>query len=163
MRERFNDDLYVNRKEAIKVWIWISLGMEQDVSQDSFSFVGLNVNSPSEFISPKRAVLSCIARLLDPLGFINPFTMYVKILFQDLWRIGIEWILPIDLLCKFQKWLSCIMYFQFFVQNYSHDPRNESDVQVEICPGSYTRTGRFVKPPLQLNLQFVCWLWVQFI
>lgn len=88
--------------------------MQWDVSQDCFSFGGLNIKTLIEVASTKRAVLSFIAKLFDPLGLISPFTMYVKVLFQDVWRKGIERdeVLPDDLLHNFQRWLTSMYVFQ---------------------------------------------------
>ena len=40
-------------------------------------------------------VLGFIARLFDPLGLFFSFTIAAKILFQDLWRHGLEWDVPL--------------------------------------------------------------------
>ena len=37
----------------------------------------------------KSVVLSCIACLFDPLGFVTPFALEAKILIQDLWKTGL--------------------------------------------------------------------------
>lgn len=58
------------------------LGMKWLPHNDAFSFDGAGVSD--EFITTKRMVLSYIARLFDPLGLLNPFTMFAKILFQKL-------------------------------------------------------------------------------
>ena len=46
------------------------------------------------------------AKKFDPLGFNSPFVMYAKILFQDLWKLGMAWDdkLPYNLEVKFKKW-----------------------------------------------------------
>lgn len=96
------------KKEAVRV-----LGMVWNVVQDCFSFDCLNSEVPLKLNYTKRAVLSCITRLFDPLGFISPFIMYVKILFQDMWKAGSGWdeVLP-DELYKFQKWFNDISQFK---------------------------------------------------
>ena len=55
----------------------------------------------------KRVVLSFVARLFDPLGFLVPFVMTVKVLFQRLWLNGLEWDDPIpsDEANVFLRWL----------------------------------------------------------
>lgn len=49
---------------------------------------------------------SCQLKLFDPMGFLTPFTMRVKCLFQDMWQRGISWDekLPDDLSQKWQQW-----------------------------------------------------------
>ena len=64
--------------ESIKV-----LGVRWIPSPDDvFTFVGVTI--PDDVLPTKRVVLSCIARLFDPLGFLTPFTMVAKFLFQTL-------------------------------------------------------------------------------
>ena len=65
------------------------LGMKWNPNLDCFLFFGIEVD-PSLVIT-KRVVLSLIARQFDPMGFLNPFVIKLKILFQDLWRLGIDW------------------------------------------------------------------------
>ena len=87
--------------ESVKI-----LGMQWFSSQDCFSFNEVNAGSLIELVPTKRAVLSLIARCFDPLGFVSPFIMVAKILFQDVWRLGLKWdeVLPEELQNKFQKW-----------------------------------------------------------
>jgi len=44
----------------------------------------------------KRSLLSLASRMFDPMGLISPFTVRAKILFQELWRRGLEWDDPLD-------------------------------------------------------------------
>ena len=44
---------------------------------------------PPDVTLMKRVVLSCVARLFDPLGFVSPFTMVAKMLFQELWQTAV--------------------------------------------------------------------------
>ncbi len=109
MVEYFSNKICLDDKEAFKV-----LGMQWKLDKDSFSFTGLNAETPLELISTKRAVLSCIARLFDLLGFLSPFIMYIKIVSQEIWKEGIEWdeVLPDQLLYKFQRWFNSISQFK---------------------------------------------------
>ncbi|XP_064463439.1 uncharacterized protein LOC135374405 [Ornithodoros turicata] len=54
----------------------------------------------------KRFALQAVARIFDPFGFLTPMTTTVKILFQELWRLGIEWDerIPEDLYKGWDKW-----------------------------------------------------------
>ncbi|KAJ7983908.1 hypothetical protein DPEC_G00369930 [Dallia pectoralis] len=54
----------------------------------------------------KRSVLQTSARIFDPIGFLTPFTIRVKCLFQELWERGIGWDeqLPPDLAGKWDQW-----------------------------------------------------------
>ena len=84
--DQFSKEISVKHEKPDFVKI---LGMKWLPHNNSFSFDGVGV--PSESLTTKRLVLSCIARLFDPLGLLNPFTMVVKILFQKLWRISLDW------------------------------------------------------------------------
>ena len=55
----------------------------------------------------KRIVLSAIARLFDPLGFLSPVIMLAKILFQELWKLGLDWdsSIPDHLQREFSEWI----------------------------------------------------------
>lgn len=65
------------------------LGLRWNPDEDSFLFEGVALEQG--LIVTKRVVLSLVARLFDPLGFLNPFVIKLKCLFQDLWRLGVEW------------------------------------------------------------------------
>lgn len=92
------------------------LGMYWNSSEDVFSFKGLNLDEKFDLCFTKRNVLSLIARMFDPLGLISPFTMYAKILFQEIWRLGLGWddTLPNDLQLKFQCWVDSIKTIKNF-------------------------------------------------
>ena len=65
------------------------LGMYWNSAEDVFLFKGIDLDNKKEFIYTKRNILSLIARLFDPIGLINPFVMYAKILLQEIWRLGL--------------------------------------------------------------------------
>ncbi|XP_042891950.1 uncharacterized protein LOC122266306 [Penaeus japonicus] len=81
---------------------------------DSFSYEGVHLEPPLfQIVFTKRIILSLIARLFDPLGFISPIVMFAKINFQEIWRLGLDWDepLPNELQTKFNTWtqsLSCL-------------------------------------------------------
>ena len=57
-----------------------------------------------------------IAKIFDPLGLISPYVMYGKILFQELWKLGLSWDqeMPAELKLKFQRWLLSSQSFKSF-------------------------------------------------
>lgn len=72
-----------NDEQTIKV-----LGLQWCPTSDSFSFkVSINDNS----VFTKRGLLSEAARLFDPLGWLAPVIIKIKILFQQLWIIKLDW------------------------------------------------------------------------
>ena len=86
--------------ESVKV-----LGMRWSAQLDSFSFDCVSI--PDGLIVTKRVVLSFIARLFDPLGFVTPFIMLAKCLFQEIWKQGLTWDQPIpeSMQLLFLRWL----------------------------------------------------------
>ena len=51
--------------------------------------------------------MSFIAKLFDPMGFIGPYIMMAKILFQELWVLGLDWDceVPAEANKQFCSWL----------------------------------------------------------
>lgn len=68
------------------------LGLYWQPNSDSFQFT--SGATPSRTIT-KRAVLSEIAQLYDPLGFIAPVVICAKIFIQELWIAKVEWDEPL--------------------------------------------------------------------
>jgi hypothetical protein len=81
------------------------LGVVWHPLEDCFTFEGVSI--PSDLVITKRVVLSCIARLFDPMGFVAPFIMSAKCLFQELWTLGIPWDdeIPEELGSSFSQWI----------------------------------------------------------
>ncbi|GFT25026.1 integrase catalytic domain-containing protein [Trichonephila clavipes] len=85
------------------------LGLFSDLNEDSFKVRAVL----SDQVSTKRQMLSIIARIFDPLGFVSPSTIILKIILQDLWKAGLDWddeISP-DILNRwnwFQAEISCL-------------------------------------------------------
>lgn len=76
-----NKDLKID--ENLKV-----LGIIWNPEEDVFRFRISLIDSPG---NTKRAVLSAIARLFDPLGWATPVIIAVKIIMQQLWTTKCEW------------------------------------------------------------------------
>lgn len=71
-----------SQEPALKI-----LGLLWDPVQDSFFF---KIN-PLDRSCTKRHLLSELARIFDPLGFLAPLTFFCKYLIQRLWLQGIDW------------------------------------------------------------------------
>ena len=86
---------------AIKV-----LGLSWNTKDDSFVFKTLPLLETCLFT--KRLLLSTTARLFDPIGFLNPYSISLKILFQEAWRCGFGWddILPNNFQKQIQVWMN---------------------------------------------------------
>ncbi|XP_063539370.1 uncharacterized protein LOC134748506 [Cydia strobilella] len=69
------------------------LGVSWNRETDNFEYT-LNLSKVQEPIT-KRKVLSDVARLYDPLGWIAPVVVVAKIFIQKLWKSGLEWDCPL--------------------------------------------------------------------
>lgn len=84
------------------------LGLCWNLTEDAFQIKTV----PENDIATKRQLLSVIARIFDPVGFISPSTIILKILLQEIWRANLEWDdeLPKEILEKWLKFKSEIPY-----------------------------------------------------
>ncbi|KAJ8977628.1 hypothetical protein NQ317_010249 [Molorchus minor] len=60
----------------------------------------------------KRQVLSSIAQIFDPLGFVGPVVVVAKILMQEIWAKRLDWdeLLPEDIALKWQEFANSLFY-----------------------------------------------------
>lgn len=65
-----------------------ALGIYWDTTNDYFSF---SINFTFSNHITKRSLLSDAAKLFDPLGWLSPTTIVAKIIFQQLWKIKLDW------------------------------------------------------------------------
>jgi len=88
--------------ERVKV-----LGIVWSPALDQFRF---KVSLDTAISSSKRAVLSVIAKLYDPLGWVTPVTVSAKIIMQQLWRAQIGWDDPIPtaIFARWQKFYATL-------------------------------------------------------
>ncbi|XP_075163105.1 uncharacterized protein LOC142235730 [Haematobia irritans] len=82
------------------------LGVRWNAVEDSFYFVTEKLPQKESFT--KREVLSAIARLFDPLGWLSPVLVKAKILLQLMWLDKIDWDDPITplTLIKWRRFVS---------------------------------------------------------
>ncbi|XP_075156365.1 uncharacterized protein LOC142229664 [Haematobia irritans] len=103
-----------------------TLGIRWNAKNDSFYFVSEKLRDKENFT--KREVLSVIARLFDPLGWLSPVIITAKIFMQQLSLDEIEWddsLKPLSLI----KWKS-------FIQKYVDIDRISIPRWVRYCPES---------------------------
>nr|XP_022904701.1 uncharacterized protein LOC111416832 [Onthophagus taurus] len=63
------------------------LGLQWDPETDKF----LYSYTPRDSSCTKRSILSAMARIYDPLGFLTPCTLKAKHIMQQLWQLQISW------------------------------------------------------------------------
>lgn len=77
-----NVSLTSNEDPNIKI-----LGLQWNPNEDKFSYrIGNFVT-----VYSKRSILSTIAKIYDPLGFLAPTILIAKLLIQDLWKLKSDW------------------------------------------------------------------------
>ena len=68
------------------------LGMLWDKIEDNLVFRLDDIfKDATNVISTKRNILSVISTVYDPVGYLQPFTMQLKILFQNICKLNIDW------------------------------------------------------------------------
>jgi len=62
----------------------------------------------------KRTILSCMSKVFDPLGFLCPAVLPLKILLQSVWLAKSGWDdrLPEEVMAKFRKWITEMPYLR---------------------------------------------------
>ncbi|GBN56721.1 hypothetical protein AVEN_162907-1 [Araneus ventricosus] len=137
----------------------IEVGFEQDCKLKVLSLVwnlyedsvGVDVtpllNSLESMGNTKRSVLSTVARVFDPLGFISPFVVRVKKLVQEIWERGVDWDskLPDDLRIKWEKWCcetGCLSDVRINRCYFSNWDRDAGGIEMHIfCDSSQVAYG----------------------
>lgn len=67
-----------------------TLGLRWNPTSDTFSYKTANI-ATSENVPTKREFLSTTAKIYDPVGWLGPTIILIKILYQKLWINKIQW------------------------------------------------------------------------
>lgn len=122
------------------------LGVVWNRGIDEFSFSGEHLISViTGMRETKRSVLQASARIYDPLGFLSPYTVRVKILFQELWKANLDWdvALPTDIANKWRLWCSelpqlcCIKLERCLLPSTGTNYEHELHVFTDASPQAY--------------------------
>ncbi|XP_028415021.1 uncharacterized protein LOC114538100 [Dendronephthya gigantea] len=73
-----------------------ALGISWNTVKDVFFYQAGSAIANEPDPMTKRSLISLYARLFDPMGFVSPFLMRPKLLFQELWARGKDWDDPLD-------------------------------------------------------------------
>ncbi|KRZ70898.1 hypothetical protein T10_11340 [Trichinella papuae] len=79
----------VNQEAARRVIKDLNNLMESGGEKDEFTFVSLNIEDEKN--CTRRKLISDASKLFDPLGFLTPFVVQAKILFQKLCQADMDW------------------------------------------------------------------------
>ncbi|XP_043659545.1 uncharacterized protein LOC122624160 [Drosophila teissieri] len=82
-----------------------TLGIRWQATSDSFFFIPMGIHLQTAYT--KREVLSQIAKLFDPAGWLSPFVVRAKIFMQKIWLRELSWDqpLPRDLATQWREFL----------------------------------------------------------
>ena len=119
-------------EESIIMPMERALGVMWDTSSDCFVYEVLK----RDIADTRRKVLSLIASLFDPIGFLAPFLVRAKILLQQVWLCGIGWddVLPQEFLEEWSKWQEELDGISQFAipRFYRHIPDSPSVIQLHV-------------------------------
>ena len=140
VNEMFFKEFGEKHSEAESVKI---LGLKWLRVEDCFMFDGVQV--PTQLVTTKRVALSFLARLYDPLGFLNPYIIVVKLIVQDIWKLKLGWDdeAPPEIDQRFIKWVEGLPVIQSWKipRCYSSSPWSEA-VGIELhCFGDASERG----------------------
>ncbi|XP_018315345.1 uncharacterized protein [Mycetomoellerius zeteki] len=123
-----------------------ALGVQWNRLSDSFMF---SAPSPPQTVAiTKRSVLSFIARIFDPLGWLAPIIISAKIFMQELWAIRLDWDceLPDDLK---SHWIDFLARFKNL--SVISIPRCDTRVTFVSAKTKVTPLRRVTIPRLELS------------
>ena len=73
----------------------------------------ISVSTDTDVIPTKRGVISDIAKTFDVLGWISPTIVLMKIMFQHLWELRLDWDEEIpQLQSEYRLWKSQLQLFE---------------------------------------------------
>ncbi|XP_049316212.1 uncharacterized protein LOC109579356 [Bactrocera dorsalis] len=78
-----NEVIQIEENEAVK-----TLGLHWNPQEDQFQF---KINLKNSKIITKRSVLSQLAQIFDPLGWLSPIIIIAKLYIQKLWTLQSSW------------------------------------------------------------------------
>jgi len=104
----------------------------------------------------RRKVLSVIASLVDPIGFLAPFLVRAKVFLQQIWNLGIGWdvSLPPEFMKEWSKWLDELHSLsEFSVRRfYRHVTHKPIVIQLHVFGDTSERAFCSVSGLLQIRL-----------
>ncbi|XP_046404684.1 uncharacterized protein LOC124170045 [Ischnura elegans] len=102
-------DTRIEHKVFTETDKFVALGLHWYPETDAFHLRTIKYPEEVTLLS-KRIVLSDVARLFDPLGWMAPVLVFAKVFMQDLWLANLEWdqLLPVNLAISWQKFRSSL-------------------------------------------------------
>ena len=80
-----------------------ALGVAWDSASDTMA---THIELPTQYTSTKRGIISDVAKVFDVLGWLSPAILPMKVLFQQLWELKLDWDQPVpeQLKQKHARW-----------------------------------------------------------
>ncbi|XP_075977354.1 uncharacterized protein LOC142977361 [Anticarsia gemmatalis] len=106
-KENTTDTLEIKLDKIIKI-----LGVKWDRKDDTFK---VTVNLPElKYPITKRSILSDVARLFDPFGWLSPVVIVAKVMIQKLWlgKLGWDSEVPVNIAEEWIKYRKDLSYLQ---------------------------------------------------
>lgn len=119
------------------------LGIYWDPQSDCFKYQ----ITPLSRSCTKRTLLSELARIFDPVGFLAPLTFFAKRVIQILWTLGLDWddVPPADIVNKwleFRKELPCLS--ELTIPRMLHVTSSQSSTLHGFCDASELGYGAVI-------------------
>lgn len=91
-----------------------TLGLFWNPIADTISFTATPMDE--DIVWTKRSILSETARIFDPLGHLSAVTLVAKLLFKELWQLGLDWDDPVpdDIRKRWIVWRKDLLAFNEF-------------------------------------------------
>ncbi|XP_064469733.1 uncharacterized protein LOC135384463 [Ornithodoros turicata] len=109
LRERFETDTGDTKHLGYVAGVLKVLGLVWNPVEDKLGYTVDNVPSyDEENLHTKRTMLKATASVYDPLGWVAPFLVRAKHLFQKLWVMEVDWddVVPDGIDTEWKKWCS---------------------------------------------------------
>ena len=121
-------DSKINNEQKISGILW-------DEIEDNLVFRLDDIFKDATNVVPtKRNILSVISTVYDPVGYLQPFTIQLKILFQKICKLNINWDDSIgELLVEWKKLFENLKRYEEIVIKRCYFIYNLSDPIKEIC------------------------------
>ncbi|XP_077553403.1 uncharacterized protein LOC144168258 [Haemaphysalis longicornis] len=146
MQQKFHRDGVGNpssETEASASPVTRVLGLEWNRSNDALKFcLGTTLELLTINRNTKRFILQVSARIFDPFGLLGPVTIIVKMLFQKLWTLGLDWDAPLprDLSDSWSQWVEALHHLEeiSIPRRYvCHAEGNELHIFTDASPQAY--------------------------
>ena len=135
------------------------LGLRWDTTSDTLTLAFKDL-SPSIHDSPitKREISRESSKIYDPLGLVAPISINTKILMQDIWKLNIDWDMPLEREIR-DRWLNIsrdikectsVTIPRSYFSSHSVDETTQLHVFVDASPKAYGAVA-YVRQALQTS------------